>query len=340
MQTKTIEQYFFFGLLLATFIFTFFIFRPFWIVLVLGACISVSLYPIKTWLKKLKFSNWLSSFLTVIVFTVIVCGPLLAIGAIILNQSQAVYHGVVVNGDTGSFIETIGIKINHLLPTGMTFNIGDKVSAFVSFVSNNIAGIFSSAVSTFFSFVLMLIAIFYFLKDGEEWKKKMVSFIPLSEEDGQKIVSRLSKTINGMLKGVALIALIQGILTGIGFVIFGVPNGALWGLIAVIVSVIPIFGTALISVPGMIFLYFTGNILGAMSLLVWSSITSLLVNNFLAPILIGKKVDISSFLILFAVIGGIALLGPVGILIGPLVVSLLYALISIYRNEFRQNENV
>ena len=332
------ERYFFFGLLLATFIFTFLIFRPFWIVIILGACLAVILYPIFKWFKKIKFPNWIASILTVIIFAIIVCGPLLAIGVIILNQSQIVYHSVVLNGNTNSFISIIGAKINHLLPAGINFNIEEKASAFISFISNNITDIFSSAVSTFFSFILLLIAIFYFLKDGNEWKNKLSLLIPLSESDDQKIISRLSKTIDGMLKGVALIALIQGIITGIGFALFGVPNGALWGLVAVVVSIIPVFGTAFISVPGMIFLYFTGNVLGALCLLLWSGITSILVNNFLAPALIGKKVDVSSFLILFAIIGGIALLGPVGILIGPLTVSLLYALISIYRNEFKQNE--
>ncbi len=338
MQTKIMERYFFFGLLLATFIFTFFIFRPFWIVIILGASLSVVLYPIFRWFKKLKFPNWLSSIVTVIIFAIVVCGPLLAMGLIILNQSRIVYHIVVDNGNTNSFINILGAKINHILPSGISLNIEQKATAFISFISNNIAEIFSSAVSTFFSFILILIAIFYFLKDGEEWKKKISLLVPLSEVDDEKIMTRLSKTIDGMLKGVALIALIQGIITGIGFALFGVPNGALWGLVAVIVSIIPVFGTAFISVPGMIFLYFTGNIFGAIGLLIWSGVTSILVNNFLAPVLIGKKVDVSSFLILFAIIGGIALLGPVGILIGPLTVSLLYALVSIYRNEFKENE--
>jgi len=336
MQTKIIERYFFFGLLLAVLVFTFFIFKPFWIVLVLGISLSIVLYPIYNWLGK-KLPNWLSAFLAVLFLVIVICGPLLGIGAIVFHQSQDVYDSVVNSGNTGPFIDSIGNKINNILPEGITFDINEKVSGFISFLSSNIAKIFSTTLSTLFSFMLMLLSIFYFLKDGERWRKVIVSLSPLSDADDKKIITRLSRSINGIMKGYLFIALIQGLLMGIGLTIFGVPNPALWGVVAGIVSLIPSVGTTLVSVPSIIFLYATGHLVSSIGLLIWSVALVGMVDNLLSPLFIGKKINIPPFLILFSVLGGISLLGPVGILIGPLVVSLLLTLISIYRNEFKQS---
>ncbi|KKT00350.1 MAG: hypothetical protein UV76_C0011G0022 [Candidatus Nomurabacteria bacterium GW2011_GWA2_43_15] len=337
MQPKIIEKYFFFGLLAATFIFAFFIFRPFWIVLVLGVSFSILLYPIHSWFSNRKLPNWLSSFLTILLFIIVLCGPLLAIGVMVFNQSENVYWTVAQKGGTGEFIRSIDSTMNKILPAGITFDTNEKVSNFISYVSSNIASIFSSAVSAFFSFILMLFIMFYFLKDGERWRKAVVSLSPLSDKDDEKIISKLALAVNAVMKGYLFIALVQGILMGVGLWIFGVPNPALWGVVAAVASLIPTFGTAFVSVPAIIFLFMTGNTVYAVGLLIWSVVMVGTIDNLLTPLVVGGKTNISPLLVLFSVLGGISFLGPVGILLGPLTVSLLYTLISIYRDEFKQS---
>src|ERR1035437_4819956 len=119
MQSKIIEKSFFFGLLFITLVFAFFIFRPFWIVLILGASFSIVLYPIYKWLNKKHLPNWLASLLTVLFFIIVLCIPLFGIGTIVFNQSQNLYHSVVGNGNITPFISSIGNKINHILPKGV-----------------------------------------------------------------------------------------------------------------------------------------------------------------------------------------------------------------------------
>lgn len=340
MQTKIMEKYFFFGLLFLTLVFTFFIFRPFWIVLVLGASLSVILYPIYEWLQKMKLPNWLSSFLAVFLLVILILGPLLGIGVLVFNQSQNVYNFIVNSGDAGSFINSFENNINSFLPSNMKLNTSEMFSGFISFISGNIAQIFKSTLTTFFSFILMLLTIFYFLKDGEKWKKFFILISPLNDQDDHKIITRLRQTISSVFNGYLFIALIQGLLMGLGLAIFGVPNAALWGVVAGIASLIPTFGTAFVSIPAIIFLYATDNTAGAIGLLVWSVALVGTIDNFLSPMMVGRKINIPEIVILFSVLGGIALLGPVGILIGPITVSLLYTLISMYRNEFQQNQTL
>lgn len=335
MQSKTIEKYFFFGLLLATLVFTFLIFRPFWVVFVLGISFSILLYPIYEWLNKNKLPDWLASLLTVFLFIIVLCGPLLGIGAIVFKQSENVYHKVVNSESTLPLMNTINEKVNKVLPGGISFDANEKATEFVSYISHNIANIFKTTVSAFFSFILVLLIIFYCLKNGVRWKKTLILISPLAEENDEKIINRLTQAVDGVIKGSLLIALVQGILLGTGFWLFGIPNGALWGVVAAVCSLIPNIGTALVSVPAIVFLFFAGQSSSAIGLLAWSMIVVGMIDNLLSPIVVGSKTKISPILVLFSVLGGISFLGPVGILVGPLTVSLLYALISIYKNEFK-----
>lgn len=338
MQPKIIEKYFFFGLLLATFIFTFFIFQPFWIVLILGISFAIVLHPVYSWLNNRKLPEWLSALVTLILFILLLCGPLLGIGAIVFNQSQDVYRVVVSEGNAQPFLYSIENRINNILPEFINFDINQRTTEFISYLSKNIANIFSTTVSAFFSFLLMLLIIFYLLKDGTRWKKAIVLISPLQDKEDERIITRLASSVNAVIKGYMFVALIQGVVMGIGLWIFHVPNPALWGVVAAVSSLLPMIGTALVSVPAIIFLFVTGNTVSSLGLIIWSVVAVGTIDNFLSPIIVGKKIHLPSIIILFSVLGGISLLGPVGILIGPLTVSLLYTLISIYRSEFfKQN---
>lgn len=337
MQTKIVEKYFFFGLLLATLIFTFFIFRPFWVVLVLGISFSIVLYPFYEWLHGKKIPSSLASFITVLCFTIILCGPILGISTLVFKQSENVFTTIVANRGTEPFLDSINNTIQKILPENIAFDAREKTSEFISYVYSNIANIFKTTLSAFFSFILMLLIIFYFLKDGSKWKRYITVISPLSDKDDEKIIHRLTLSVNGIIKGTLFVSLIQGIAMGLGLWIFDVPNPALWGTIAMVTSLLPTLGTAIVSIPAIIFLFFTGDMVNTIGLTIWAALFVGMIDNFLSPLVMGKTMKIPALLILFAVLGGISFLGPAGILVGPLSVSLLYTLISIYRNEFNQN---
>lgn len=337
MQTKIFEKYFFFGLLFSTFVFTFFILRPFWIVLVLGISFSVVLYPIYNWLAKHKLPNWFASLLTVIFFIIILLGPVLSVGILVFNQSQDLYNSVINNNNSGPFLLSIQNNINKILPNGVNFDISSKVNDFISFLSGNIAQIFSTTLSVLFFLFLFFLVIFHLLKDGESWRKTLITLSPLSDSNDEKIMNRFSRAITGVMLGVLLISILQGTMMGIGLTIFGVPHPALWGVMAFFSALIPMMGTSLVSIPSIAFLFITGHTTAAIGLLIWAMLMVGSIDNFLSPLFISKKIDMPSLLILFSVLGGISLFGPVGILIGPLVLSLLYTLISIYRNEYKDS---
>lgn len=309
---------------------------PFIVVLILSIALAVVFHPVHQWLLKYftRGNDWVASLLTVILFIVLVCGPLFLIGSLVFNQAQSIYTSLSEGTVSSTFVNRINNIAAHYFPW-TEFKLEDKILQFSGAVTSRLGDIASFVFSTVLSLLLMILAMFYFLKDGPHWKKTLVKGSPLSSESTHKIIAKLTKAINGVIKGYLLIAILQGVLLGLGLLVFGIPNPALWGLLAGVASLIPTVGTSLVSVPAIIFLYSTGNTEAAIGLAVWSVLLVGLLDNLLTPIVVGRKINIHPMFILFAVLGGIVLLGPAGILIGPLLVSFIYVLTSVYSAEMK-----
>jgi predicted PurR-regulated permease PerM len=153
---------------------------------------------------------------------------------------------------------------------------------------------------------------------------------PLAEKQTEEIIGTLGAMTSAVIRGSLLVGLLYGIFTGLGFFIFGLPSAILWGGVTVIASFIPGIGVLLIVVPGIISLALGGNTIGAIGLIAWLVIMSSSIESFVRPRLIGRKAKIHPLLMLFAVLGGLSFFGPIGLLLGPLALSLLLTLLQIY----------
>lgn len=335
MQITSTEKYFLFILLLIAIVLTLLIFYPFLTMFILSAAFAVVLGPTYLWIKNHLVRNisWLASLLTVILFIICLCVPLFFVGKAVFNQTQDIYNNIITSGNSGRFVESINSSVNKFLPTGFDFDVHSKITELMSSLSNNLAKFFSSTLNSILMFTLMIFSLFYLLKDGKKWKEGFVNIFPLKNDDTNEILINLKKAINRIFKGSFIIAIAQGILAWAGFMIFGVPNAIIWAVVAAVASFVPTIGTSIVAIPAILFLFFTGMQLQALGLLIWSIILVGTIDNILSPYIISRDTEIPSLFILFAILGAISLIGPLGILIGPLVLSLLYSLISIYKKE-------
>mgnify|MGYP001572074651 FL=1 len=186
---------------------------------------------------------------------------------------------------------------------------------------------------------IFLVALYYLFKDGDKLKTAVVSLSPLQDIHDETIFNKLEVTINSVIRGSLAIALIQGILTAIGFAIFGVPNATLWGSVAAIAALVPGIGTALVLLPAILYLYLSGETLSAVGLLLWGMTAVGLVDNFLGPKLVERGMQLHPFLILLSILGGISFFGPLGFLLGPLILGLLFALLEVYSAISKEHES-
>lgn len=319
-------------LVLALFV-GFVLFRPFLAVLAVAAMAAVLTNPLKERISSLtRFGSGVSSFLTVLVVGVLVLTPVAFIGYQVFVESAELLSGISARRD--EYLATIEraffAPLGELLP-GMTFDPETHIRQGLSLLTSNLGRIFSGTIEVLAGMLFFLIALYYFLKDGRRFVASFIALSPLSDRYDRDVLDRMALAVNSMVRGQLLIALIQGFLTGLGFWLFGVPNPALWGSVAAVTALVPGIGTSIVLVPGIVYLFAIGHLWQGVGLSLWGVLVVGLIDNFLGPILIGRGAKIHPLFILFAVLGGIALYGPLGFLLGPLTVSLLYALLDIYR---------
>ena len=156
----------------------------------------------------------------------------------------------------------------------------------------------------------MLFALFYLLRDGGKFKRALISLSPLIDSYDEKIIQKVKQAIKSVVAGSLVVSLAQGISTGLGFYIFGVPNPALWGSFAVVSALIPGFGTSLVLIPGILYLFIESTQIHAIGLLIWGALAVGLVDNVLGPMLVNRGVQIHPFIILLSVMGGLVFFGP------------------------------
>jgi predicted PurR-regulated permease PerM len=184
---------------------------------------------------------------------------------------------------------------------------------------------------------ILLYAMFFFLLDGSGILRRILYYVPLAPEQEAQLLERFVSVTRATLKGSLLIGAIQGALGGVAFWVAGVPGPAFWGTVMVVLAIIPAVGTALVWIPAVISLFVAGRAGPAIALLAWCVLVVSTVDNFLRPRLIGRDARMSDLLILLSTLGGIAVVGAVGFIVGPIVAALFVTVWDLYGATFRSS---
>ena len=330
------QFYFLLIILSITMVLSFFILRPFLFAIVLALVFSIIFQPL--YVKMLKYTlkhEGLAAFLTTIIIVVLIFTPLVFLAIHILQEAKDLYISLLVGGGKDSLLNVFNklayISHDYFPDAGeISANIDQYLRQGLSWLLNNLGAFFSNFVNMIVTAFLFIISLYYLLKDGSLLRKKIVALSPLRDIDDEAIIRKLELAISSVIKGNFVIAFIQGVLTAIGFTIFGVPNAVLWGTVAAIAALIPTVGTSLVLVPAIAFLFISGQVFSAFGLLLWGLLAVGLIDNFLGPKLIGRGMQLHPLLVLLSVLGGIGLFGPIGFVLGPIILSFLFALLDIY----------
>lgn len=339
MNTR-IPDIFLVALLLATSVLAFYIFEPFLIPLALAAIFAVVLQPLYRRIHKL-LGGWESTaaLLTVLVSLVCIIAPLALLSTRIISEAGGLYASFDVGSGSGALDRALDEGTRLLAPyvpgiEGLRESASTNVSGYArtaaSWLAAHLGAAFTGIASLLLSLFIFLISLYYLLRDGPRLKRAVMEVSPLSSEDEELVSTRLAGAINSVVKGNLLVALVQSVLSTIGFTIFGVPNAMLWGVAAFFAALIPGIGTALVFIPVVAFMFLTGDTPAALGLAIWGAVAVGTIDNVLGPKLIGRGMNLHPLLVLPGVLGGLALFGPAGIFLGPLTLSLLFALLSIY----------
>lgn len=336
---RKIELSFFFLLVVLTTAVSFFIIKPYLGALFVAVVFAIVFNPLYKAVHKKMKREGLASFLTIAFLFVAILIPAALFGFFIFDDARSLYQSAgsgasIMDGLDASLVP-VERYVQMVLP-GFEVSVAEYANAALSFLIGNFGSVFTRAVGLVFQTFIMLFALFFLFRDGEKFRSYVVVLSPLANEYDERILGRIGTAISSVVKGKLLIVFIQGILASIGFFILGIPNPVLWGAVTSLAALIPAVGVALVFVPLAIYLFVTGGVGAALSLVIFGVVVGL-IDNLLGPVLYEKGLLMHPLFILLSVLGGIALFGPVGFLAGPVTLSLLLVLLDIYPLLFQDN---
>lgn len=332
MKNQKIQNIFFFSLLILSFVLFLLLIKPYIAIIIAAGALAIVFKPVHNKiLKSVGQKKIIASLISVLLVILVVLAPLFLIGFQVYKEASGLYAGLS-NDNFSQFNNLISKieKTTQSLSPGFSLNLNAQeiLSPVLNFTVKHLGGLFSGVAKLLLNLSLGLITLFYFFKEGGEIKKYIAKISPLSSKNNEDVFIALKKTVNASIKGGLLVAILQGLTIGIGFALFGVPNAALWGAVCVIASFIPGIGIALLIIPAFIYLIAGSKILMACGFLIWAFGTNAILDYLVGPKL-KKGAGLHPLLILLSVLGGISLFGPMGILIGPMIISLLVVLLKI-----------
>ena len=211
---------------------------------------------------------------------------------------------------------------------------GEMVGSVSQFLVNSVSSFTIETANIIFLVMVLLYTMYFFLMDGHKLMQKILYYLPLENHEEQIMLSRFTSVARATLKGTAVIGILQGGLAGLAFAVVGIPSAVFWGVLMVVLSVVPSIGTALIWIPASLILAVSGHLAKAAGLFVFCGLVVGSLDNLLRPVLVGKDTQMHELLIFFGTMGGIFMFGFVGFIIGPIIAALFVTVWEIYGTLF------
>jgi predicted PurR-regulated permease PerM len=222
-----------------------------------------------------------------------------------------------------------------LAPDAIGTWVSAHASEWVASLGQSTMSAAAGAGGAMLSFALIVVATFLLLRHGEALVATIPDLLPFERMQSEAVLVRIRDVVQASMLGVVTIATTQGVLCGGMFWLLGIPAAALWGLVTVFASIVPFVGTAVVWVPGTVYLLVIGSWPQAIVLAVWGAAVVSTVDNFLRPHLVAGRVQLSGLATFIAMLGGLRAFGALGIVLGPVVLATAAAILDVLRNMQR-----
>jgi predicted PurR-regulated permease PerM len=341
----------FFGILaLALLYAAFVIVWPFLTAILLGAILVILTFPLyRRVTARLGDKPTRAAIVMLLGITVVIVIPAILMGALLVDQANSVMANLQ-SGDAQKVMQRI--DISHRLafvkrfapgfdPNNLSTEkvLGPVLRQIPGWVARNGGAVLGGLAGAVLGFFLVLLSAFFFYTEGDAILDQLSVLSPLPEKYDEEFRSRFKDVVDATFRGQVVTAIAQGAATGIGMAIAGVPGSILWGAVAALLSLIPMVGAAAVWVPAAIYLFISASIgdrgmWSPIFLTIWGVTVVSLIDNIVRPWAMKGKAQLPAIPLLFAILGGMQAFGIVGLVIGPLVFSLLMTIIDIYKRSF------
>lgn len=341
----------FFGLLSMLLLYAAFrIIWPFMTAILLGAILVILTFGIFRRLReRMKGSSNRAAWTMLVGTTFVLVIPALILVLLLVQQADVVVDKLR-SGEAQATVKRIDVQpylqwIKRVAPNFDTKSLSPErlvlpaMQQIPGWVARNGGAVVGGLAGMLLGFALVLLSMYFFYTEGESILLQLSLLSPLPARYDREFMERFKDVIDATFRGQVFTGLAQGATTGIGLAIAQVPGAGFWGAVSALLSLIPMVGAAAVWVPASIFLAISASMgtrpwWPAIFLIIWGLIPVSLIDNVVRPWAMSGKAQLPAIPLLFAVLGGLQAFGFVGLVIGPLVFSLLMAIIDIYKRSF------
>lgn len=319
--------------------------EPFILVLLTAIIAAILVAPIERHVREWIGHPKISAFVMVLLVFAVVILPLATLALVAADQAVQIVQDTLANPVWLNAFDVRTLPFVNSLPNILVTQItqidpGELLRTVAAWAVQNIGTVFASSADVIFKTFIFFVSLYYFLLDREKIKAEVIALSPLKISIDKNITSRLIETVRGVVFGSLIVAVVQGIVAGVGLAIFGVPGPLIWAGLVVIAAQVPMLGTSMIMLPAVGFLLVSGHTPQAIGLLIWSMCAVGLVDNFLQPIIVGNRTRMHALLILLSMLGGLNAFGPIGFILGPTVLAAFLVLLELYKSGILEKRQI
>lgn len=325
--------------------FTYLVFEPFLVPLCWAAVLAVVFDPLNKRLDQ-RWGRTRAAAACTILVTLLLIVPAIGVGISFVHQglqaAAAVQHGLNNGGlsRVDRWWEWLAAHIPGQTPEGLAQLLHRAIEATATFLASQIGVVLRNVAIFIFDLVVAIIAMFYFFRDSEEIMARIRQVLPFDRESREEIVGKSRDLIFASVTMTLAAAVIHGLAGGFGFAMVGITAPVFWGVAIAFFSLLPVVGDLVIWIPAMIDLIVTGHWGKAILLAVILTVVAGVIDNFMRPWFISGRARMNGLIVFIAVIGGVAVFGLLGVVLGPIIVAAFASLLDLYAKTGRRTESV
>lgn len=318
---------------------------PFATVLITAGIVAILVSPIDRRLREWIGHEKVSAVIVLLLVLSAIIIPLATIALLTADQAVQIVQDTVANPEWIKEFDIAALPFIKSLPPILTaqltqINIAELLNNVAGWTVQNVGNFFASTAEIILKTFIFFVSLYFFLVDREKIKAEIIALSPLRRSIDNTMTARLTATVRGVVFGSLIVAVVQGIAAAIGLTFFGVPGSLIWAGLVVIAAQVPMLGTSVIMIPAVAYLFLSGHTVSAIGLLIWSLFIIGLVDNLVAPFVVGKRTRMHALLILLSTLGGLSLFGPIGFILGPTILAALIVLLELYKAGILENAKV
>jgi predicted PurR-regulated permease PerM len=344
IQQQRLNAVFFYLVTALLLYFTYLVFEPFLVPLCWAAVLVVVFDPLNRRLEHQWGPGRAATTCTILV-TLLLIVPSIGVGFAFIHQGLQAASSVQYQLNNGGLSRLdvawtrIAARLPGQTPESLAQLLHRAIEATASFLASQIGVVLRNVAIFIFDLIVTIIAMFYFFRDSAEIMTWLRQVLPFDRESREEIVGKSRDLIFASVTMALAAAVIHGLAGGLGFAIVGITAPVFWGVAIAFFSLLPVVGDLVIWIPAMIDLILTGHWGKAIVLAVIITLVAGVVDNLMRPWFISGRARMNGLIVFIAVIGGIAVFGLLGIVLGPIIVATFASLLDLYTKTGRSAEN-